>query len=91
VLGYALSPIDLIPDFIPVLGYLDDIILVPVGIWLSVKLIPAQVWRECEEKAANESKHSLPKNYWVAGLIVLLYLVGIYYCVKWSLLWWYGP
>jgi len=43
VLAYALSPIDLIPDFIPVLGFLDDMLLLPLGLWLSVKLIPAQV------------------------------------------------
>jgi uncharacterized membrane protein YkvA (DUF1232 family) len=43
VVGYALSPIDLIPDFIPVLGYLDDLILLPLGIWLALKMIPPQV------------------------------------------------
>lgn len=45
---YALSPIDLIPDFIPVLGHLDDIVLVPLGIWATIKLIPREVWMECE-------------------------------------------
>jgi uncharacterized membrane protein YkvA (DUF1232 family) len=52
VAGYALSPIDLIPDFIPVLGYLDDLILLPIGIWLALKLIPRPVMAECREKAA---------------------------------------
>lgn len=52
VAGYALSPIDLIPDFIPVLGYLDDLILVPAGIWLVIRLIPLQVMAEHREVAA---------------------------------------
>ena len=51
VLAYALSPLDLIPDFIPVIGYLDDLILVPLGIALVLKLIPAQVMLDCRERA----------------------------------------
>src|SRR5205814_4717917 len=54
VAGYALSPIDLIPDFIPVLGYLDDLIIVPLGIWLVVSLIPHEVMAECRARA-NEA------------------------------------
>jgi uncharacterized membrane protein YkvA (DUF1232 family) len=53
VLAYALSPIDLIPDFIPVLGYLDDLILVPLGLWLCLRLIPPQIMKEARETAAN--------------------------------------
>lgn len=53
IVGYALSPIDLIPDFIPLLGYLDDLIIVPLGIAVAVKLIPAEVLSECREKAAE--------------------------------------
>ena len=48
---YALSPIDLIPDFIPVIGHLDDLLLVPLGLWLTISLVPAPVWKECREKA----------------------------------------
>jgi len=51
VAAYALSPIDLIPDFIPVVGYLDDLVIVPVGIWLVVSLIPDEVMVECRTKA----------------------------------------
>jgi uncharacterized membrane protein YkvA (DUF1232 family) len=53
VAAYALSPIDLIPDFIPVLGYLDDLILVPAGIWLVVRLIPVDLMRELRAQAAR--------------------------------------
>lgn len=53
VAAYAMSPIDLIPDFIPVLGYLDDIILVPAGIWLALRAIPDDVIAECRERAAE--------------------------------------
>ena len=53
VAAYALSPIDLIPDFIPVLGYLDDLIIVPLGIWLVIALIPADVMAECRALATG--------------------------------------
>lgn len=54
VVGYALSPIDLIPDFIPVLGQLDDLILVPLGIWLAVSLVPDALWDEFSAQAAQD-------------------------------------
>jgi uncharacterized membrane protein YkvA (DUF1232 family) len=53
VAAYALSPIDLIPDFIPVIGYLDDLVIVPLGIWLVVSLIPGDVMAECRAKATR--------------------------------------
>lgn len=58
VVGYALSPVDLIPDFIPVLGWLDDLILVPAGFWLAVKLIPPDVWEDCRRRACEETEPS---------------------------------
>lgn len=60
--GYALSPIDLIPDFIPVLGYLDDVILLPALIALTIKLIPDDVWTECREKSEHMWADGKPKN-----------------------------
>ena len=78
IIGYALSPIDLIPDFIPVLGYLDDLIIVPAGIVLLLKMIPKEVMDECREKARLQSEQKNPKN-WIAGLvIVLIWLLTIY-------------
>jgi uncharacterized membrane protein YkvA (DUF1232 family) len=53
VAGYVLSPIDLIPDFIPVLGYLDDVILAPIGVWLVIKLIPPDLFAEYRQRAAE--------------------------------------
>ncbi len=84
VCAYAFSPIDLIPDFIPVLGYLDDLILIPCGVYLVFKLLPENVLLECQQKAFLhlEQKRAKPKSY--AGLIIiitlwLLILYGIFY------------
>lgn len=52
-LAYALSPIDLIPDFILLLGLLDDLVLLPIGIWMAVRMIPAEVWEECRRRAGE--------------------------------------
>ena len=68
VVGYALSPIDLIPDFIPVLGYLDDLLLVPAGLALALKLVPAEVMADCRLKAADLK----PQKSRTAAVIVIL-------------------
>ena len=76
VVAYALSPIDLIPDFIPVLGYLDDLLLLPTGIYLSIKLIPEPLWQEFQAKA--EQRHlNLPKNRQAAMVIGLFWCLGV--------------
>jgi uncharacterized membrane protein YkvA (DUF1232 family) len=82
IIGYALSPIDLIPDFIPVLGYLDDLIIVPAGIVLLLKMIPEEVMEESRQNARVLSEQKKPKN-WIAGLvIVLIWLLAIYAMVR---------
>jgi uncharacterized membrane protein YkvA (DUF1232 family) len=73
VVAYALSPIDLIPDFIPVLGYLDDVILLPGLIWLAIKLLPADVLAECRMQADRQlaSGADRPRS-WAGALGVLM-------------------
>jgi uncharacterized membrane protein YkvA (DUF1232 family) len=78
VAAYALSPIDLIPDFVPVLGYLDDVILVPVGIWLVVRLIPAHVLAEHRELAA--AAHDRPVSRTAAAVIVAIWIASAILC-----------
>ena len=78
VAAYALSPIDLIPDFVPVLGYLDDVILVPVGIWLVVRLIPAHVMAEHRELAA--AAHERPVSRTAAAVIVVIWIASAILC-----------
>lgn len=73
VVAYAFSPIDLIPDFIPVLGYLDDIILVPLGILLALKMLPQDVIADCTVKAETLMRADKPKNWFVGGLILILW------------------
>jgi uncharacterized membrane protein YkvA (DUF1232 family) len=74
VVAYALSPIDLIPDFIPVLGYLDDLILVPFGIALVVKMIPESVLVDCRARAQTASEK--PTDRRGAAVIVAVWLVA---------------
>jgi uncharacterized membrane protein YkvA (DUF1232 family) len=74
VLAYALSPIDLIPDFIPVIGLLDDIILVPMGIALAVRLTPPHLW-QARMAEAEASADKLPKLWWGVLLIALIWLL----------------
>ncbi|WP_241697815.1 YkvA family protein [Mariprofundus sp. NF] len=74
VVAYALSPIDLIPDFIPVIGYLDDLLLVPAGIWLAIHLIPDPIWQLCREEALRHPMQ-LPKNRRAAIAVIICWLL----------------
>lgn len=86
VAGYAFSPIDLIPDFIPLLGYLDDLILVPLGVWLVIKLIPKDVMAECRVKAQENSaagKPVLKAGAWLLALwlIPVIILIIVFFLI----------
>ena len=83
--GYALSPIDLVPDFIPVLGYLDDVILLPSMIALAVRLIPADIMRQCRAQAKELWQDGKPKKwyyalpvaaFWAVLLLLAVQLIG---------------
>ncbi len=70
VVGYAFSPIDLIPDFIPILGYLDDLLLLPLGITLALRMIPKEVLKECRIKAQETLDKDIHKN-WIAAFVII--------------------
>lgn len=78
IVAYALSPIDLIPDFIPLLGYLDDVILLPLGIWLAVRLMPADVLAACRAQALVwEQQHDArPASLAGAAAVLLIWVLG---------------
>ncbi|MCJ9514222.1 YkvA family protein [Acinetobacter baumannii] len=74
--AYAFSPIDLIPDFIPILGFIDDAVILPILIWLAVRFTPQQVIFDAEQQAKEwlDEHEKRPKNYLVAVLIILIWL-----------------
>jgi uncharacterized membrane protein YkvA (DUF1232 family) len=76
VVAYAFSPVDLIPDYIPVLGYLDDLILVPLGVALVVRLIPSDVYREARARAETEVAHGRRVNWIAGGVIIALWVAA---------------
>lgn len=78
VVAYALSPIDLVPDFIPVLGYIDDVLLLPGLIWLTLRMLPADVATECRAQADDwiATKGSRPSSRWGAAMIVAAWLAA---------------
>jgi uncharacterized membrane protein YkvA (DUF1232 family) len=75
VAAYALSPIDLIPDFIPIVGYLDDLVIVPFGVWLVVSLIPAEIMAECRAKADAARRGPVSRAGMIA--IIVLWVLGV--------------
>ncbi len=89
VVAYAFSPIDLIPDFIPILGQLDDVLIVPLGVWLAIKLVPHELMRQCQEEAAQrivqEERKPVVRYAGLAVILVWLILTGWFI---WALWWW---
>jgi uncharacterized membrane protein YkvA (DUF1232 family) len=82
VVAYAFSPIDLIPDFIPIFGYLDDVIIVPLGIMIALKMLPKNVVEDCIVKAEARMKQGKPKNWVVGSLIIMLWLaIFVWVCI----------
>jgi len=83
IAAYALSPIDLIPDFIPVLGYLDDLILIPLGIALAVRMIPHPVLEECRARARDITARGRPVSRIAGAAIVVLWIALGALCATW--------
>ncbi|XFA99783.1 YkvA family protein [Candidatus Izemoplasma sp. B36] len=76
--GYALSPIDLIPDFIPILGYIDDLVILPVLALITIKMIPKSIWEDSLEIAESIWKDGKPKKWYYAIPIVLIWLIIVF-------------
>ena len=89
VAAYALSPIDLIPDFIPILGYLDDLVILPLGIMLAVKLVPADLMAEFRAAAVTRERDRVLGKAG-AAIIVSLWILGILVAVLWLITLWKG-
>jgi uncharacterized membrane protein YkvA (DUF1232 family) len=80
VVGYAFSPIDLIPDPIPVLGYLDDLVLIPLGVALAIRMIPPQVLAECREEARETTDRPVSR---VAAVVVVAIWIALAALAVW--------
>lgn len=83
IVSYALSPIDLIPDFVPVLGYLDDLILIPVGIALLIQMIPSGVLQECRQRAQENPPATMMKSWLGGAIIICIWILAIYATCRW--------
>jgi uncharacterized membrane protein YkvA (DUF1232 family) len=82
VVGYGFSPIDLIPDFIPILGHVDDLIVLPLGIALVLKMIPPAVLAECRAKAQQSQSQSRPVS-WISGLVIAsIWLLLVFFIIR---------
>jgi len=85
IVAYAFSPIDLIPDFVPVLGYLDDLILIPLGIALAIKLVPPTVLAECQTRARETMRNGKPVSRIAGAVIIVIWLLLALLSIVWAL------
>ena len=83
IVAYACSPIDLIPDFVPVFGYLDDLVLLPLGIALAMRLVPPTVLVECRARAQETLQHGKPISWAAGAMLVVLWLCCAVLGVVW--------
>jgi uncharacterized membrane protein YkvA (DUF1232 family) len=83
IVAYAFSPIDLIPDFVPVLGYLDDLILIPMGIALAIRLVPDSVLADCRARAQETLKNGRPVSRIAGVVIVVIWIALAALCMVW--------
>jgi uncharacterized membrane protein YkvA (DUF1232 family) len=84
IVAYAFSPIDLIPDFVPILGYLDDLVLIPLGVTLAIKMIPPAVMSECRARAQEVSANDKPVSRAASVVIVLIWLTLVVLLAIWT-------
>ena len=84
IVAYAFSPIDLIPDFIPVVGYLDDLVLIPIGIALAIKLVPTPVLAECRARAQETMVNGKPVSRVAGAVVVIIWLALAALCIVWA-------
>ena len=80
--AYALSPIDIVPDFIPVLGYLDDLLIIPLLVALTVKCIPSSVWERCRADSEDIWKDGKPQKWYYAVPIIIFWLIILWLIIK---------
>jgi len=85
VVAYAFSPLDLIPDFIPILGYLDDLVILPLGIYLAVKMVPVNVFAECRQRAQEIFTDKKKLSLWAAAVVLLIWLLLLILFTLWVL------
>jgi uncharacterized membrane protein YkvA (DUF1232 family) len=84
IVAYALSPIDLIPDFVPILGYVDDLVLIPLGVTLAIKMIPPAVMSECRARAQEIIANGKPVSRVAGAVIVLIWLTLVVLLAIWT-------
>lgn len=90
VVALAFSPIDIVPDFVPILGYLDDLVVIPVGIWFTLRLIPVDVMADCRGRAAAHLEAARPGGVWGAVIVAALWLLLAAGSGWLAWRWWHG-